>query len=96
MTGLIVDVHVNCMPCQMQVTNRFVILFPWEQNLKNRNFKVLFKITGIRYTNAYTHHAKCGYTYQRMYLSMKLQHFVGVAGVYVYAFDTGKCMRLYP
>lgn len=44
MTGLIVDVPVNCMPCQMQVTNRFVILFPWEQNLKNRNFKVLIRL----------------------------------------------------
>lgn len=38
--------------------------------------------------NAYT----CVYIYKRMGLSMNLQHFVGVAGVYVDAIDTGKCM----
>lgn len=38
--------------------------------------------------NAYT----CLYMYKRTGLSMNLQYFVGVAGVYVNAIDTGKCM----
>lgn len=70
-------------------------MFPWEHDLSKKNLKFCLRFLAMHtpfMINAYT----CLYMYKRTGLSMNLQYFVGVAGVYVNAIDTGKCMWLYP